>query len=57
MVEIYASRCYKTGKFFKEKDYSPSRVESYIKRKLGNGDWYMSAEEAVNYGFVDGIYK
>ena len=28
-----------------------------IKRKLNNGDWYMTAEQAVYYGFVDGIYK
>lgn len=57
MVNIYAERCHKTGAFFKESDYSLSKTKAYIKRKLNNGDWYMTAEEAVYYGFVDGIYK
>ena len=57
MIDIYSDRCYKSSKFFKDSGYSLSKVKSYIKRKLNNGDWYMSAEEAVYYGFVDGIYK
>ena len=57
MVDIYAEKCHKTGKFFKESEYTLSKTKAYIKRKLNNGDWYMSAEEAVYYGFADGIYK
>ena len=56
MIEIYAERCCK-GKFFKEREYNLSKTKTYIKRKLNNGDWYMTADEAVYYGFVDGIYK
>ena len=57
MVEIYAEKCQKTGEYFKERQNNLSKTKSYIKRKLGGGDWYMTADEAVYYGFVDGIYK
>lgn len=55
MIDIYADRCHKTGKFFKDKEYSLSRVKSYIKRKMKDGDWYMTADEAVQYGFADAV--
>ena len=48
---------HKTGKFFKDSEYSLSKTKAYIKRKLNGGDWYMTAEEAVYYGFADGIYR
>lgn len=57
MVAIYADRCHRTGKFFKDGEYSLSKTKAYIKRKLNGGDWYMTAEEAVYYGFADGIYR
>jgi ATP-dependent protease ClpP protease subunit len=57
MVDIYAERCQKTGEYFKERQNNLSKTKAYIKRKLGGGDWYMTADEAVYYGFVDGIYK
>jgi len=57
MLSIYADRCHSTGEFFKSSEYSLSKTKSYIKRKLHNGDWYMDCEEAIYYGFVDGIYK
>jgi ATP-dependent Clp protease protease subunit len=57
MLSIYADRCYKSGNFFKERGYNLSKTKSYIKRKFHSGDWYMTADEAVYYGFVDGIYK
>jgi len=57
MVDIYAEKCYKTGKFFKESDYSLSKTKAYIKRKLNGGDWYMTPNEAIDFGFVDGILK
>lgn len=55
MIDIYAERCHKTGRFFKDKEYSLSKVKSYIKRKMKDGDWYMTAEEAVYYGFADAV--
>jgi len=57
MVSIYAEKCHKHGDYFKEREYNLSKTKSFIKRKMKDGDWYMSAEEAVHYGFVDGIYK
>jgi len=56
MVNMYSEKCAK-GKFFKEREYNMSKIKAYIKRKLDRGDWYMTAQEAVDYGFVDGIYK
>lgn len=56
MLDIYVEKCMK-GKFFKEKfeDLSESKVRSYIKRKLKDGDWYIDSNEAVYYGFADGV--
>jgi len=55
MIDIYSNRCIK-GKFFKGRGYSRSRVKSYIKRKLESSiDWYMSPEEAVDFGFADKV--
>jgi ATP-dependent protease ClpP protease subunit len=57
MITIYAEKCCKFGEFFLEREYNLSKTKSFIKRKMKDGDWYMNAEEAVYYGFVDGIYK
>jgi ATP-dependent protease ClpP protease subunit len=59
MIDIYASRCIK-GKYFKEKygsDVSIEKVKNFIYRKLKSGDWYMNADDAVYYGFADGVIK
>jgi len=59
MFEIYANRCV-NGKFFYEKfgkKPSAKQVKQYLIRKLKSGDWYLSAEEAVYYGFADSIIK
>lgn len=53
MVDIYAEKCYETGYYFEERGYNLSKVKTYIKRKMKDGDWYMTAQEAVNFGFVD----
>lgn len=55
MVNIYAERCLKTGKYFTERGDSLSKVKAYIKRKLKDGDWYMTAKEAVEFGFADNV--
>lgn len=53
MIGIYAERC-KIGKFFKGK--SLSFVKKFITDKINeNEDWYLTSEEALKYGFVDGI--
>ena len=55
MVNIYADRCVKTGEYFKNRGDSLSKVKTYIKRKMKDGDWYLTASEAVQFGFADGI--
>lgn len=51
MFNIYASRCYKSalwnGKTVSEVAES---IEHIVKEKT---DWWLTAEEAVNYGFAD----
>ena len=57
MIDIYAQSCV-GGKYFKEKyGNSPDidKVKTYLFRKLKSGDWYISAEDAVYYGFADEI--
>jgi len=57
MIDIYAGSCI-GGKFFKEKyGSSPDvdKVKTYLTRKLKSGDWYINAEDAVYYGFADGV--
>lgn len=57
MMNIYAERCI-NGKFFRDKSYDVNKVKKYLYKKLKDGDWYMNAEEAIYYGFADGIkYK
>ena len=56
MVDIYAERCQK-GQIFKERGDSLSKVKSYIKRKMKDGDWYMTAEQAVEHGFADHVFS
>jgi ATP-dependent protease ClpP protease subunit len=57
MLDIYAGSCI-GGQYFKEKyGSSPDaeKVKLYLSRKLKSGDWYLTAEEAVHYGFADEI--
>lgn len=56
MMDIYVESA-KNGKFFKEnvQNISNQKIKNYIKRKMKDGDWYLSANEAVYYGFADGV--
>lgn len=54
MIEIYANRCI-NGLYFKEKKYTVDQVKKYLCKKLKDGDWYMKPEDAVYYGFADGV--
>jgi len=56
MIQIYAKRC-KDGPFAEEKNMTETKMFNYIKRKINNDNaWWMSAEEAVYYGFMDEVY-
>lgn len=56
MLEIYAKSAI-SGKFFKEKLKEPTeeKVKNFLRKKLKDGDWYLTANEAVYYGFADGV--
>ena len=54
MYAIYTEVCHETGAHFE--DMSMSKIKSFLRRKLeSKEDWWLTAEEAVLYGFVDGI--
>lgn len=53
MIEIYSNKCCKS-KFFDKK--TKSEIESFLVNKLDRKeDWWLTAKEAVNYGFADAI--
>jgi ATP-dependent Clp protease protease subunit len=55
MLDLYSEKCQK-GKYFKEKQFDKERTKNYIYRKLKEkSDWYMTAPEAVDYGFADKV--
>ena len=56
MLEIYTIKAAK-GKYFKEKfdTITPEKVKRFLKRKLKDGDWYLSSHEAVYYGLADNV--
>jgi len=55
MLQIFSKRAI-VGEYFKERNYSESKIVNFINRKLeSKGDWFLTAEEAVDYGLADGI--
>lgn len=57
MMDIYTRKCV-DGEFFKDKfnkKPTENQVKQYLMRKLKSGDWYLSAKEAVYYGFADRV--
>lgn len=55
MLTLFARRAI-VGEYFASKDYSEQRIITFIDKKIRHSsDWYLSAEEAVHYGFADGI--
>lgn len=55
MLDIYAGKCV-DSQFAKEKNMDYKKVRAFIKRKIEKlTDWWMSAEEAVYYGFMDEV--
>ncbi len=53
--DIYAEKC-NQGAFFKERTYTVAKTRAYIIDKVNKKhDWYLTPEEALYYGFIDGI--
>jgi ATP-dependent protease ClpP protease subunit len=57
MVNIYAERCAKGPYYSKKKSMTLEKVKIDIQSHMDKKqDWIMDAEEAVDFGFADGIY-
>ncbi len=55
MLEIYTDRCM-DGPCFAEKDMSRKQIMNFLDKQMRHHvDWWMSPDDAVKYGFVDGI--
>lgn len=55
MLQIFGERAV-NGQYFKERKYTLRRTMNFIDAKIRQvGDWFLTAEEAVYYGFADGI--
>lgn len=55
MIDIFTERCM-SSKICKEKNWKKMMVKKHIVTQLATKrDWILTAEEAVDYGFADGI--
>jgi ATP-dependent protease ClpP protease subunit len=55
MVDVFTDRCMNSS-IYKEKNWKRMMAKKHIVSQLANKcDWILTAEEAVNYGFADGI--
>jgi ATP-dependent Clp protease protease subunit len=55
MLNIYAEKC-SSGKYFVDGGKSEKEVRKYLQGKIDRQeDWFLSAEDAVFYGFADDI--
>ena len=56
MLEVYAQKCIK-GDYFKRRRMSKKKVSDFICRKFEEkGNWILTSQEAVHYGFADGVF-
>lgn len=56
MLEIYAKQCI-NGKYFKEKGFNIEKIIKFLNKQINTkGDWWLFADDAVNFGFADGIF-
>jgi ATP-dependent protease ClpP protease subunit len=57
MLKIYAEKCIE-GKYFKnKKNTTIEKCMTYLSNKIKHkGDWWLTSDEALFYGFVDGIF-
>lgn len=55
MIDIFTERCM-NSKICKEKNWKKMMVKKHIVTQLATKrDWILTAEEAVDYGFADGV--
>lgn len=55
MIDIFTERCI-SSRMCKEKNWKKNMVKKHIVNQLATKrDWILTAEEAVNYNFADGV--
>lgn len=55
MLDIYANAC-QYGQYYCDNSYSIEEIKEFIKSKMTlKEDWYLTAREAVKYGFAEAI--
>lgn len=56
MLNIYAKRCI-NGQYFTDAGLDLYEIECFLNNEINKrGDWYLFAEQAVQYGFTDAIF-
>lgn len=56
MINIFTDRCMDSA-FAQEKNWKKLMAKKHIQSQLANkSDWILDAEEAVKYGFADGVF-
>lgn len=55
MIDIFTDRCI-NSRMYKEKNWKRTTTKKHIVHQLATKrDWILTAEEAVDYGFADGV--
>ncbi|MGA1049456.1 MAG: ATP-dependent Clp protease proteolytic subunit [Minisyncoccia bacterium] len=55
MIDIFTDRCINSN-IYNQKNWKRMMAKKHIVSQLANKcDWILTAEEAVNYGFADGV--
>jgi len=55
MIEMYLARC-RDGTYFKDNGMTDKQIVKFLDNKMRYyTDWYLTAEQAVDYGFMDAV--
>lgn len=55
MIDLYAEKCVR-GPYFKKQKAALSKVRDFLIKKMEKRvDWYLTPDEAVEYGFADAV--
>lgn len=56
MLNIFVEKC-KNGPYFTDRQMSEKRITTFLQKKLAQKqEWYLTAEETIEYGLADYIY-